>query len=63
MDIAKLADGRIVSLLKDDVAVQFSNLPGWSLVARPLETAITTHQSVWWVQSTQIQWRLSLPGC
>jgi hypothetical protein len=58
--IAKLADGRIVLLLKDDVNVQFSPLSGWSLVARPLEVAITTHQSIWWVQSTEIVWRLPL---
>jgi len=60
MDVAILADGRVCKLIRDDVDVQFSNLPGWSLVARPLEVPILTHQTAWWVQSTEIKNRFTI---
>ena len=57
--VCKLSNGKICQLLQHDVPVKFDSTPGWSLVARPIE-APTTQQAVWWVQSTQIAWILTV---
>lgn len=57
MKIAKLSSGKVVRLLCHDQPVAFSTIPGWSLVARPIEAPIT-QQAWWWVQSTAIVWVL-----
>lgn len=55
MKVAKLSNGKVVRLLQHDVAVAFSPLPGWSLVARPIQAPVT-QQAWWWVQSTSVVW-------
>lgn len=59
MWICKLSDGRLCELHKHDTSVCFDARPGWSLVVRPIGER-PLRQSAWWVQSTQIQWRMEI---
>ncbi len=54
---AKLADRRLVRLIRHNVPVLFDTRPGWSLVALPLEGK---PKELWWVPSTSVAWFFSM---
>jgi hypothetical protein len=58
MDIARLADGQMVELIRDNETVQFA--PGkWSLICSPINARFKD-QSLRWVRTTAIAQRYSI---